>query len=189
MPSRLERRYGCGQLHFVTASCYRRRRLLASPLRCDLFERVLEDVRNRYQFVVVGYVVMPEHFHLLISEPMIGTVSVVIQALKLGIVQRQWPSAHALPSRRRVRFWQRRFYDFNVWSMEKRIEKLRYLHRNPVRRKFVENPEDWKWSSYRAYAFCEPGLVTVNDWSVLKLRKKEARHFGDQTPIFSASRS
>jgi putative transposase len=132
---------------------------------------------------------MPEHVHLLISEPMLGTISVVLQALKLGVVQRHWPSARAHPPRRAVRFWQRRFYDFNVWSAEKRIEKLRYLHRNPVRRGFVEAPQHWKWSSYRAYAFREQGTVKVNDWSVLQLRKKEAHQFGDQTRIFSASTS
>jgi len=58
-------------------------------------------------------------------------------------------------SRQRVEvgghFWQPRYYDFNVWSEKKRIEKLRYIHRNPVRRGLVKNPEDWQWSSYRHY--------------------------------------
>jgi hypothetical protein len=44
--------------------------------------------------------------------------------------------------------WQKRYYDFNVFSDHKRIEKLRYMHRNPVKRGLVEKPEDWKWSSY-----------------------------------------
>ena len=48
--------------------------------------------------------------------------------------------------------WQRRFYDFNVWSARKRIEKLRYMHRNPVKRGLVLEPEQWEWSSYRSYA-------------------------------------
>jgi putative transposase len=55
----------------------------------------------------------------------------------------------ALPPRR---FWQRRFYDFNVWSARKRIEKLRYIHRNPVKRRLVETPDQWKRSSFRSYA-------------------------------------
>src|ERR1035438_7237302 len=52
--------------------------------------------------------------------------------------------------------------DFNVSSSEKRIEKLRYMHRNPVKRGLVTAPEDWKWSSFRAYACGEGGLVRVN---------------------------
>jgi REP element-mobilizing transposase RayT len=64
------------------ASCYRRAPLLESCSRRDTFLQVLEDMRQRHEFVVVGYVVMPEHFHLLISEPEKGTPSVVVQALK-----------------------------------------------------------------------------------------------------------
>jgi len=40
--------------------------------------------------------------------------------------------------------WQRRYYDFNVLPGGKFVEKLRYLHRNPVKRGLVERPEDWK---------------------------------------------
>ena len=73
----------------------------------------------------------------------------------------------------RRHFWQRRFYDFNVWSARKRIEKLRYIH-NPVKRGLVDTPEQWKWSSFRAYAYGETGLVAVNDWSVLKMKIRAA---------------
>ncbi len=59
--------------------------------------------------------------------------------------------------------WQRRFYDFEVWSERKRIEKLRYLHRNPVKRGLVLAPEQWRWSSFRYYAYGEPGPVLVNE--------------------------
>ena len=59
------------------------------------------------------------------------------------------------PSRRA--FWQARFYDFNVWTTRKRFEKLRYMHRNPVKRGLVESPERWPWSSYRFYLLGETG--------------------------------
>ena len=58
--------------------------------------------------------------------------------------------------------WQKRFYDFNVWSRRKEIEKLRYMHRNPVKRGLVSSPELWRWSSFRAYAYGEKGLVEIN---------------------------
>src|SRR5205814_5611088 len=82
MPRRLHRYYGSGYLHFITSSCYQRRPLLNTPRRRTWFLEILEQVRRRYTFVVVGYVVMPEHFHLLISEPERGNPSTVMQVLK-----------------------------------------------------------------------------------------------------------
>jgi putative transposase len=69
MPSNLKRYYGSGDLHFVTTSCYRRQPFLGTMHGRDLFLNVLEKMRRRYRFVVLGYVVMPEHVHLLLSEP------------------------------------------------------------------------------------------------------------------------
>ncbi|MGH9359832.1 MAG: hypothetical protein ACRD1O_11760 [Terriglobia bacterium] len=46
---------------------------------------------------------------------------------------------------------QRRFYDMNIWSQTKILEKLDYMHANPVRRRLVEYPEQWAWSSFRYY--------------------------------------
>ena len=72
-------------------------------------------------------------------------------------------------------FWQARFYDFNVWSTKNRMEKLRYMHRNPVRRGLVQAPEQWRWSSYRFYLLDEPGLVKVNKgWGEISLRNRVA---------------
>jgi putative transposase len=174
----LHRYYGAGDLHFISCSCYRRQPLLGSPRRRNLFLNVLEQMRKRYAFVVVGYVVMPEHIHLLISEPQDKNPSVVMQALKLGFARR----VLAQQRRRRHRsqaslfeyvpqhVWQKRFYDFNVWTARKRVEKLRYMHRNPVQRGLVASPELWRWSSFRAYFFGEAGPVAVNKWDVLKMK-------------------
>ncbi len=181
MPAGLRRFYGAGHLHFLTASCYRREPHLGSAWRRDLFVNVLERMRVRYQFVVVAYVVMPEHFHLLVSEPEKSNLSVVMQALKLGVARR------ILGARKRrergqallwneppeEHIWQTRFYDYNVWSGRKQMEKVRYIHRNPVRRGLVESPEQWRWSSFRAYAYGEQGPVKVNDWTVLKLKRRK----------------
>ena len=82
MPSGLKRYYGAHDLHFITCSCYRRRPLLGTAHRRDLLLELLEEVRRRHRFVVLGYVLMPEHFHLLISEPQMTTPSIVMQVLK-----------------------------------------------------------------------------------------------------------
>ena len=180
----LKRYYGGGDLHYLTFSCYQRRPLLGSAKRRDLFLRVLEQVRRRYRFVGLGYVVMPEHVHLLLSEPDGQSLSVAMQALKLSFARRvlaeqkrrRNPRQAALFPPGPQHIWQARFYDFNVWTERKRIEKLRYIHRNPVRRGLVESPELWRWSSFRDYAFGEHGRVKVNAWQVLtmKLRAPQA---------------
>ncbi|MGD0096445.1 MAG: transposase [Terracidiphilus sp.] len=69
MPTRLVRYQQCGCFHFIGFTCYHRFPYLASPAARQLFERSLEVMRLRYDFSVAGYVVMPEHVHLLVSEP------------------------------------------------------------------------------------------------------------------------
>ena len=86
--NKLRRYYGAGYLHFITTSCYRRLALLEKPQHRDLLLEVLERVRWRYHFVVVGYVIMPEHMHLLLSEPERGDPSKVMQAIKQGFARR-----------------------------------------------------------------------------------------------------
>ena len=114
----------------------------------------------RFEFGLVGYVVMPEHVHLLMSEPAKGTVSTALQMLKQRVsrVLRKKPQAKAgqlkLFAIDAPALWQRRFYDFNVWSEKKLKEKLDYMHRNPVERRLVKHPKDWPWSSW---SFCAKG--------------------------------
>jgi len=151
MKSKRIRYQQTGDFHFLTFSCHHRRPYLSAIPAMELFEDALELVRRRYLFVVAGYVVMPEHVHLLVSEPRSALLSKAVQALKLSVSMR---------SRERP-FWQAHYYDFNVSSHDKFVEKLRYIHRNPVRRELVTKPEDWKWSSYRHYQTGIPGTVEI----------------------------
>ena len=159
MPKGLKRIYGFGHLHFITFSCYRRLPLLGSARSRHLFVQVLRKVREQYSFKLVGYVVMPEHVHLLMSEPERGTPSTVLKTLKQS-VSRQRPFGGT--EERLPQFWQRRFYDFNVWSRKKKIEKLAYMHANPLKRGLVENPMDWPWSSYAFYQGCGEVLIEID---------------------------
>jgi len=175
VPKGLKRFYGAEYLHFITSSCYQRRALLCSAARRDVFLRALEQVRLRYEFAVVGYVVMPEHFHLLISEPEKGNPSVVMQVLKQRFasqVLQAWRADSGTTQGglwdgilEEGHVWQRRFYDFVV-----------YMHRNPVQRGLVLEPEQWAWSSFRYYAYDEPGPVLVNELrrAELKIRTHPA---------------
>ena len=149
--SKPERRQQTGNSHFITFSCQDRNPYHSTPDAKSLFESVLESRRMRYNFQVAGYVVMPEHVHLLLTEPPVEPLSKAIGSIKRE-VSRLSPQAP---------FWLPRYYDFNVFTNEKRIEKLRYMHRNPVVRGLVEKPEDYGWSSFRAYALLEKGTVTI----------------------------
>ena len=173
MPRRLHRNYSCGYLHYITSSCYQRRPLLGSARRRNVFLEILEQVRCRYGFVVVGYVLMPEHIHLLISEPDRGNPSTVMQVLKQRFAHRvlqAWRN-HNRPAQCQLweetllagHVWQRRFYDFVVFTEKKRTEKLRYMHRNPVKRGIVLEPDQWAWISFRYYACGEGGKVLINE--------------------------
>ena len=174
MPTGLKRRYGQQHLHFITCSCYRRLPLFASAHARNLFVKILGQVRNRYGFALAGYVVMPNHIHLLIGEPATGTPSTVMQVLKQRTSRRlrrkprkkissqQLTLPFQQPNDLLPQFWQPRFYDFNVWSQSKFVEKLHYMHMNPIKRKLVTHPRDWPWSSFSFYAKKETGLVRID---------------------------
>lgn len=152
-----------GHQHFVTFSCAQRRPLLRLPAARDLFETCLERMRNRYGFLVLAYVVMPEHVHLLLSEPQRATLARALQALKISVARQR-------PDRP---FWCARYYDFNVFSEPMRIEKLKYIHRNPVARGLVTRPEDWPWSSYRHYLTGSRGRVEIESWWTARARAEQ----------------
>jgi putative transposase len=161
VPSNLRRYQNLGTLHFITFSCYRRQPFLNLAPARRVFVDTLERVRNWYGLCVWGYVVMPEHVHLLVSEPERSSLAVAIQMLK------QITAKTLLPTMKSQQFWQARYYDFNVCTEKKRVEKLRYIHRNPVNRGLVESPEDWAWSSFRQYLTGEQGVVELTKaWAI-----------------------
>jgi len=173
MPAGLRRYYGKGHLHFITFSCYRRLPLLKTVRARDIFVKELGKVRGEMGFHLLGYVVMPEHVHLLMSEPPRGTPSTVLHKLKLRVArklrkrrkpmnagQMRLPFAEMGEPLRA--FWQARFYDFNVYSEGKKKEKLNYMHANPVVRGLVKHPRDWRWSSWEFYYRGASGLIAID---------------------------
>jgi putative transposase len=170
MPAGLKRLYGKGHLHFITFSCYQRLPLLKTGRARDIFVKELGEIRDEMGFLLSGYVVMPEHVHLLISEPKQGTPSTVLQKLKLRVARelRKRPIAGQLrlaiaeTGEPLQALWQARFYDFNVYTSGKKKEKLDYMHANPVKRGLVEHPKDWEWSSWNCYYGREAGIVRMD---------------------------
>jgi len=167
------------EFHFLTFSCYRRLPHLSTIAAMKLFEDALERMRRRYLFVIAGYVVMPEHVHMLVNEPKRALLSKAIQALKLSVTMR----------RRKRPFWQAHYYDFNVSSHDKFVEKLRYIHRNRVKRGLVARPEDWRWSSYCHYQTGMRGTVEIeSEWTARERGWQlpewmRHRHLGSSSPV------
>jgi putative transposase len=174
VPTRLKRYYGAQDLHFITCSCYHRLPILGSARRRDWFLQVLEETRQQYQFVVYGYVVMPEHFHLLISEPEKANPSVLMKVLKQrfacdyarSVVDRGHkcgfgPMAGTKESGRSV----------SMISMSGATASgLRNcaISTAILKRGLVSEPDQWRWSSFRSYAYGERGPVRVNfqEWKL-----------------------
>lgn len=174
MPSGLRRYHHSGQSHFLTFSCYHRQLRFQSAVAYGLFLTCLENMRVKFGVYVYGYVVMPEHVHLLVSEPKRQTLADAMHYLKLSFTKRlRRESATA-----KGPFWQARGYDRNVRNAEEFAVKLRYMHENPVKRGLVTAAEDWKWSSFRHYAFREVGVVEIeSEWTA---RDREARRVREE---------
>lgn len=159
MPATLKRLHHSGQSHFLTFSCYHRQPLLARMEMQESFLQALENVRVRFAFYVFGYVVMPEHVHLLLSEPQDNLLGRAMQLPKTEVsheARRQGKRAIGESP-----FWQARYFDHNVRNYEGFVTQPRYIHRNPVKRGLCSTPGDYRWSSFRAWGFGEIDIVEV----------------------------
>ncbi len=158
MAGGLKRYHTFGHDHFITFSCYRRLPYLNDDHSRATFEETVERVRKSHDFFLYGYVLMPEHVHLLMSEPKRYPL-----AITLGVIKGE---TSKLLKGERKQFWQIRYHDFNVFTVPKHREKLKYLHRNPVKRGLVEEPEHWPWSSYCHYLTGAVGRIEIeSDWT------------------------
>jgi len=183
VPWGLKRFHESGETHFITFTCYHRRPLLNSALKRRTFELALERIRRKYQLRVYGYVVMPEHVHVLLSEPERSSLAQAIKSLKQGVSRRLIGVGDKA-------FWQQRYYDHNVRSYDSFAGKLRYIHRNPMKRGLCEKPEDWEWSSFRHYATGYEGVVEIeSEWTARKRERAGIRLTVRQLPRSSQQRA
>jgi len=162
-----------GHARYLTCSCYHRLALLGNPAIRDAFVEQIQLVHERNAFRLLAWVVMPEHFHLLLIPNLPQwTVPKILQAVKRPFAQRviaRWreldaPILDRLRDRSGItRFWQRGGgYDRNIVSDDELLEKVGYIHANPVRRGLVDRPVDWMWSSARWYEGVRDGPVKID---------------------------
>jgi putative transposase len=155
--------------HYVTFSCYKRRRLLdhdhAKRIVLGMLNSQLETRKAR----CVGFVVMPDHVHAIVWFPVPGQLSVFLQQWKRLSSHhiRQFLHENLVGYADTIgveeAFWQAKYFSFNLYSEEKVREKLQYMHANPVRAGLVEHPCDWPWSSARHYELNRPVGVKI-EW-------------------------
>ena len=148
---------------FVTFSCYQRRKLLKSGLELSIVSSHINRLREKLGFRIHGFVLMPEHVHLVVTPPKDSKLGVEIGRMKarsaMEILSHWRSMEHYIPERsaRKIHnagqpvFWHRRCYDHNCRSIETVREKIQYCHNNPVKRELVKEPRDWKYSSYNWY--------------------------------------
>jgi putative transposase len=173
--------YGFNHLHYLTKNTYRRARLYDSVRFRDHWVATLGELRQELGFKIMGYVVMPEHFHALLWPTPESDPSQIIQKLEdrtalfilknlrenLGFPWCQKMLARVtLPAtvhhHAHFRVWQRKGYDMNIWTAKKVEEKLNYMHNNPVKRGLVKEPGDWPWSSWRYYFLQDASLLAMD---------------------------
>ncbi len=163
-----------GQAHYLTFSCHQNKNYLRKDRTRKWFIEALFQARAKHKFELWGWVIMPNHIHLLILPQHGGKICEILKSIKQPIARKasNWLRKktcssrleHATPTYTQViRFWQRGGgYDRNIYSVEEIYEKLNYLHRNPVRQGLVNHPDEWFWSSFRAYEYGMNKPININ---------------------------
>ena len=165
-----------GHIHYLTFSCYKKLWLFKSPTLYSSFVQNLAKAKEGLSFSLYGYVVMPNHVHLLVYPNQDVSISGILTAIKrpfsfqaLDYLRNRWPelyeNLHVRKGARQVRrFWQAGGgYDRNIYRDKTFVKTLEYVHFNPVRKGLVGSPMDWKWSSARFYQTREADPIEV-DW-------------------------
>ncbi len=165
-----------GHVHYLTFSCFRRQPFLAGSLAPAWLAESINAARCAIPFSLLAYVFMPEHAHLLVWPREGLSISTILKAIKQPVAIRavRYVKEHSPKFLDRMqdlqpngkhsyRFWQRGGgYDRNLWTPEQIRGKIRYIHLNPVRRKLVDSPEKWQWSSWRVWEEGEEGLLKID---------------------------
>ena len=185
MPAHLRRINEPGHIHFWTISCHRRLAFFHHDGMKRIVITALRRLRGKFKICLVGYVVMPDHVHVLLypharqcDTP--TTISTLLNAFKQEVgfhgkawLREYWRAHRQLWSTpltdwarsddKGNRIWNTRGYDFNIRSRGKLIEKLDYCHKNPITRSLVDRAGDWPWSSYRYYEHDDQSVLAM-DW-------------------------
>ena len=169
-----------GDIHFLTFSTFHQQPFFPGAYAAEWFLQFLAKARERCPFQLFAYVIMPEHIHLILRPGDGVTMQKIYWHLKRPMTDKVvlWVKEHHPEFLTRMvdaqptgdvtyRFWQRGGgYDRWMRSASDLHEKIKYIHRNPVRRGLVSRSEEWKYSSAAEWVLGEPGPVPI-DWDHL----------------------
>ncbi|MCP4685934.1 MAG: hypothetical protein GY867_10890 [bacterium] len=159
-----------GTARFITFTCYRRHRYLTDTASRRAVLDALARLRSENEVRILGYVLMPEHVHLVLQPPDATVLGVLIGRMKARSARALLALLRRPDSRDKIltrndghaAIWQRRCYDHNCRTTDIVVEKIRYCHNNPVSRGLVSKPNDWPWSSYRWYHGAREGEFEID---------------------------
>ena len=167
-------------VHFLTGVINKRMKLFQKyPECCQIFLENLNFYKNRLDFKFLGYVIMPEHYHLLIMPSSKAVISRILMVLKGYSAKKiieflrnediKFLNKLKLPVNKikrkkdsRYRIFKPDDYDFNIFTQDKLIEKLNYMHNNPVKRGLVEKPTKYFYSSSRNYELNDDSFIKID---------------------------
>ncbi len=165
-PGKIKRKFRNtpGHSHYYTTSTDRRKPFLKDDRVCQALADRINKAAEKHNFVILAYVFMPDHIHLLI-HPLSETYSMetIVKAIKQGVSKmaksRKWISTD---------LWEvGGGYDRNIFSEKARSDAIQYIHRNPVMKLMVDSSVDYFWSSANWYHTGEEGAIKCRFYSTL----------------------
>ena len=164
-----------GTARFFTFSCYHRDRLLITDIDIEIFLSELEASKKKYGVLILGYVIMPNHVHLVLYKDdnlKFGSIIGEIKRKSAYKIITRWKSQDRtmlnqimvpIGRKQKYAFWLPRCYDHNCRTPDSVREKINYCHNNPVKAGLVSEPGDWKWSSFRWYRGEKNSIIQINE--------------------------
>ena len=169
-----------GHIYYITTVVYGRLSIFTKPSFVIPLIDSLHYYRHKQHFKLLGYVIMPDHIHLMVWPQAKSSVSDLMRDFKEFTAKRiirqaeveeqnNWVTAFKQAGldtgRSTHKVWQDDYWDENVYSEKFLREKLNYIHRNPIRAGLAESPEDYPYSSYRNYVNGDESLIEIDrDW-------------------------
>jgi len=156
-----------GHAFFITFSCYHRRRLLDDNAAKGIVVNVMSSQLKKREGKCVGFAIMPDHVHAVAWFSTSNALSEFVKQwkrlssylIRKNMENNQSRYLQAIGDNEPV--WQRKFYNFNLYSESKLREKLDYMHNNPARAGLVAKAEQWQFSSARHYLLGQPVGVEI----------------------------
>jgi putative transposase len=157
-----------GVLHYVTGNVHHRRPIFRQEKNCIAFLEELQSLKHRLDALLICFVVMLDHFHLIVN-PRDGDIQSWIGALKgasaAKLIEINAPG-YFYRSEGKNQVWQESFRTLRLWSPWMIWQKINYIHNNPIKAGLVKSASDYRWSSFRSFYKLEsdPLLSVDHDW-------------------------